>query len=1211
MVATEREVRIAVVMYGGTSLAIYMNGTSQEFLHLVRATSRAATAGTALRGTARVYRKLAYVLAGKRLSEIDDALLDDEGANPPVRFVIDIVSGTSAGGINSVMLAKALARNTDLAPLKQLWLDEGAIDRLVNDPRSASRRYPYREPVRSLFNSDRMYVEVLNALAALNPVGQGGTPLVDDLTLVVTGTDLDGDPIDIQLADGVAQEYDHKHTFEFRLRSSPKVDDFTAEYDPLLAFAARTTSSLPAVFEPSTVAAARELAGGRAKAAKWEKLFRSLRDEDLSEQERHAFADGGYLDNKPFGHAIDLLAHAPTGVHVTRKLYYLEPQPQRIERDAPRGETPNALTNTLKVVTLARYETIRADIERLTDRNRLLERVRTLGLGVVEDIAHRPPEEPQDDDLQDITEKYGPAYGGYHRLRVATLTDSLADTLADHAGVAPSSDLRRAIRMVVRAWRSDKFARNVEEGDGREREADFLKRFDVPYDRRRAVFCLSKMNQLLHLDDTVAKELRNLTGRAPAGSFPAIKALLEQYASDRKGAHITWSGIVHVLGEAKRVLSEAVVMLDARRPLPNDTSGFMEELEGLDPWRRQMYRDQLKAILEAAPGADAESAARALLERDPTWIEGLARSLEGHQAGRRSSALAAVNSFENIRGYVGLDLEVQALLDLYWVHFRHFDMVQFPLIEATGIGDELSPVEIHRMSPVDAAEHLSPAAGDKLMGTRFASFGAFLDRGWRESDIRWGRLDGAERLITTLLGREYAHARDGLVVEAHLAILHEEFPADRAAIDALAVPADALPDDLDRARANIARFLSERKPNPHLDPQESATTLSRLLRTSNKLVDTLTTESRAPRALRNAIALTSLAGSELIEAAIPKSFKSLLLTYWANLLLVFGALLVALAVLLPGDSLYRVGPRLGGLLVAVGATALLGRSLLWRLLRPPARAAEGSGSIVAARRLGSAALIAGLIVVAMTALLEWRAGSQPRDLLGYPTVTMAIASARTGGEVACMLGASTALPGCVTPGGATGGAAVDAVRGLVVVDFAFVALYVSMLAFVGLAAIRTGALGLGLLGITLATTAGFLDVVENVRLLRTLAIDYVAMDEAWLQTTTHIARAKFLAAFAAVAVLLPTLDLHARTALLNMRMATWALMALGAGGVALGMVGLVLDHPSSLASGLGLLVVVTLVVAVLLMVGHIPVPARGAPNGEATVEPVTARRAGA
>ena len=33
-----QEVRFAVVMYGGSSLAIYMNGVAQEMLHLVRAT---------------------------------------------------------------------------------------------------------------------------------------------------------------------------------------------------------------------------------------------------------------------------------------------------------------------------------------------------------------------------------------------------------------------------------------------------------------------------------------------------------------------------------------------------------------------------------------------------------------------------------------------------------------------------------------------------------------------------------------------------------------------------------------------------------------------------------------------------------------------------------------------------------------------------------------------------------------------------------------------------------------------------------------------------------------------------------------------------------------------------------------------------------------------------------------------------------------------
>src|SRR5437763_9635606 len=37
----EREIRFAVVMYGGVSLAIYINGVAQELLSMVRATARA------------------------------------------------------------------------------------------------------------------------------------------------------------------------------------------------------------------------------------------------------------------------------------------------------------------------------------------------------------------------------------------------------------------------------------------------------------------------------------------------------------------------------------------------------------------------------------------------------------------------------------------------------------------------------------------------------------------------------------------------------------------------------------------------------------------------------------------------------------------------------------------------------------------------------------------------------------------------------------------------------------------------------------------------------------------------------------------------------------------------------------------------------------------------------------------------------------------
>lgn len=37
----QREIRFAVVMYGGVSLAVYMNGIAQELLRMVRATAPA------------------------------------------------------------------------------------------------------------------------------------------------------------------------------------------------------------------------------------------------------------------------------------------------------------------------------------------------------------------------------------------------------------------------------------------------------------------------------------------------------------------------------------------------------------------------------------------------------------------------------------------------------------------------------------------------------------------------------------------------------------------------------------------------------------------------------------------------------------------------------------------------------------------------------------------------------------------------------------------------------------------------------------------------------------------------------------------------------------------------------------------------------------------------------------------------------------------
>ena len=98
------------------TLAIYMNGIAQELLSMVRATAvedRAAPSSPMLgnlKGTEAIYRRLALLLSEEADGQVH------------VRFLIDIISGTSAGGINGVFLAKALTARKDMQSLKRTWL---------------------------------------------------------------------------------------------------------------------------------------------------------------------------------------------------------------------------------------------------------------------------------------------------------------------------------------------------------------------------------------------------------------------------------------------------------------------------------------------------------------------------------------------------------------------------------------------------------------------------------------------------------------------------------------------------------------------------------------------------------------------------------------------------------------------------------------------------------------------------------------------------------------------------------------------------------------------------------------------------------------------------------------------------------------------------------------------------------------------------------
>ncbi len=105
----EKELRIALVCFGGISLAVYMHGISKEILKLVRA-SRAlhAIVDRSQRAQASFFDHTDRADPEYDTEEVYFELLREIGRHYELRVVVDIVAGASAGGINGTMLARAL-----------------------------------------------------------------------------------------------------------------------------------------------------------------------------------------------------------------------------------------------------------------------------------------------------------------------------------------------------------------------------------------------------------------------------------------------------------------------------------------------------------------------------------------------------------------------------------------------------------------------------------------------------------------------------------------------------------------------------------------------------------------------------------------------------------------------------------------------------------------------------------------------------------------------------------------------------------------------------------------------------------------------------------------------------------------------------------------------------------------------------------------------
>jgi patatin-related protein len=773
----EQEVRFAVVLYGGASLAIYMYGIAEEFLRLVRSTAPAErVADTGMAGplaypepesTEAVYRKLGQLLPFGPGSS--------SGGRVRTRFVVDVISGTSAGGINGVCLAKALANGTSLAGLKRLWLNDGDIGVLVNDRRSAYEDDAMRQLVeglsadveaKSLLNADRMLMRLITAFGQMDaPAPDTIPPLVDELDLWVTATDLDGKKLPIQLWNGVVSERRFANRYHFRVSARDARNDFRRADNPFLAFAARCTSAFPFAFEAMRLRHLQDFPNAVPADPSWARFYAAYKRDEFPAR---PFSDGGILDNKPFSYATGSLVSRRAPLPVDRKLVFVEPDPSTGTGEAPEKAWNGLQTAEAALLTLPRAENIRGDIQTVLTRNRTIERAREIlaqaaadapdreriagmladeldseawaGLSLAETIAHR---------------NWGPSYASYHRLKVRGLVDYLASLVVRAKGLDPDSDAFLAVHYLVRAWKDARYAETPAPGVASENE--LLRDFSLPYRWRRLDYVLKRQREL-HSDD-VDVVARALTGAGlppglPAGAdgdaiFLELRRGLtlaedELYAADR--ALAGRDGLVATLNlDAGQIAS--IIATPDDRAMQARAAAVLAEV-GADAF--------------AAVTAQVAETIRAASQRSRTRVD----ELLGPPVTERDAAAAT-----------DLRSALTYALRFYYDAFEWFDAILYPLEFGTDVG-ETNPIEIRRISPLECNHPLAARPESRVLrGTAISHFGAFFERDWRTHDMLWGRLNASESLIRALVPEEHPDF-EALIDEAHRVIV-SEFAADQ------------------------------------------------------------------------------------------------------------------------------------------------------------------------------------------------------------------------------------------------------------------------------------------------------------------------------------------------------------------------------------------------------------------------------------------------
>jgi patatin-related protein len=762
----EKELRLAIVCSGGISLAVYMHGIVKEILKLTRASKLYHSAHDTARKSERCFSDLPPT--PDREVDTDEVyfdLLREVGQGLDMRVIVDVIAGASAGGINSVLLARALAHDLPFDVLREMWLEGADVEALITEGSTTAwsdrlfwplvrwvagdrfgdiemdaevegklRRMMQIVRLRPPFDGERLVDNLITAMEAMGMPKSAIDSLVPTglrLDMFVTLTDFFGYARSIPLYDPpVIEEREHRHRLHFRYRrwADGQVEtDFDLAGIPALAFAARATASFPAAFPPAQLAEVEAVLGRRGR--KWTAKDRFLRSnfapylQSGTDPEKTSFLDGSVLNNKPFAPAIEAIGRQPAYRRVDRRLVYINPSPAD-KPPPPTGKAPGVL-RTLKAALsdIPRNEPIADDLDWVQELNRRTRHTREIIEAARPDIAAAVERVTRGRlDRRRLTSEQiarwraqcnaeaareaGFAYKGYLRLKLQAAVAQAAKIVTLLCGEERGTVQAGFIENAMDAWAA---ARGVLPSGDWTPQPPPLSGADAPsWIRVLRSFDLEFRNRRIRF---VIQALNGLYGRLGQSGMDDLNAYRLDYLKGR---------FYEVLDALRGRDGTAAVSLEA--------AGRTRDVFG---------PALARARLDGAGGA---AFARANMASIDAIVAGIARDIDLEALNRRSDEILSGIEQSGAAGMIRHDLLI------HYLGFSFWDMVTF----SAGVWDaagNYNEIRVARLSPQDCQAIRKGSPEDFLKGVKLGNFGAFFKRAHRENDYLWGRLHGVDRLI--------------------------------------------------------------------------------------------------------------------------------------------------------------------------------------------------------------------------------------------------------------------------------------------------------------------------------------------------------------------------------------------------------------------------------------------------------------------------------